>query len=465
MSSYAQSRPYARRLLLVTVLLLAALALMACGGTSAPVASEPVVEEPVAEDVAATATPMPEAEGATDVEPVPVPEGMPEDPQARNGMYTAPPEMTIDPAKFYYATVSTEKGDILVQLFADRAPTTVNNFVFLANAGYYNNTTFHRVIDGFMAQAGDPTGTGAGGPGYEFEDEFFPGLGFDRPGLLAMANRGPATNGSQFFVTLAPTEWLNGAHTIFGEVIEGADVLDDITRRDPQQAPDFEGDLIQSVTIEERDSSVLPTPSPSPPTATPTPTPTPFAPSDVDGSADGSNRLLADLPAPDRIAYFNVEPALVIDTELTYQAVISTTQGELTMDLFVDKAPLAVNNFVLLANLGLFDGTPVNQVTPGEALIFGALDNTPTGDAGYLLNSETPTDVDLVKGVVSYIPLQIQPPDPTVSSSSIILVALGEVPQDVLGLYGFFGQISAGLDVLDLLTITDQIVSVTIVAE
>ncbi len=145
------------------------------------------------------------------MELAPVPEGMPEDPMARDGMYTAPPEMTIDAAKFYYATIATEKGDIQVQLFADRAPMTVNNFVFLARAGFYNNTTFHRVIDAFMAQAGDPTATGAGGPGYDFEDEFFPGLGFDRPGLLAMANRGPATNGSQFFITLAPTEWLNGA--------------------------------------------------------------------------------------------------------------------------------------------------------------------------------------------------------------------------------------------------------------
>ena len=316
-----------------------------------------------------------------------------------------------------------------------------------------------------MAQAGDPAGTGAGGPGYDFADEFYPGLGFDRPGLLAMANRGPATNGSQFFITLAPTDWLTGAHTIFGEVIEGADVLDLITRRDPNAAPDFEGDLLISITIEERDSSVLPTPSPAPPTATPTPTPTPFAPSDVQGSIDGSNRLLADMTAPERIAYFNIEPALVIDTSLTYKAVISTTQGELTLDLFVDKAPLAVNNFVLLANLGLFDGTPVNQVTPGEAMIFGALDNTPSGDAGYLLNSETSAEIALTKGVVSYIPLQINPPDPTISSSSIILVALGDVPTEVLGFYSFFGQITEGLELLDLLIIEDMIVSVTIVTE
>ncbi|MBV7338411.1 peptidylprolyl isomerase [Chloroflexi bacterium TSY] len=122
--------------------------------------------------------------------------------------------MTIDPERYYYAMFKTEKGDMKIQLFAERAPVTVNNFVFLARDGYYNDTVFHRVLEGFMAQGGDPTGTGSGGPGYEFEDEFFPGLEFDRRGLLAMANRGPTTNGSQFFITFGPTEWLNGGHTL-----------------------------------------------------------------------------------------------------------------------------------------------------------------------------------------------------------------------------------------------------------
>ncbi|HMN30272.1 MAG TPA: peptidylprolyl isomerase, partial [Caldilineaceae bacterium] len=134
--------------------------------------------------------------------------------------------MTIDPQKIYYATFKSERGDIRVQLFADRAPQTVNNFVFLAREGFYNDTVFHRVLDGFMAQGGDPTGTGMGGPGYTFGDEFNPSLTFDRPGLLAMANSGPSTNGSQFFITFAPTEWLNNLHTIFGEVVSGQDVLD-----------------------------------------------------------------------------------------------------------------------------------------------------------------------------------------------------------------------------------------------
>jgi cyclophilin family peptidyl-prolyl cis-trans isomerase len=165
--------------------------------------------------------------------------------------YNAAPEMTIDASKQYFATFKMAKGgEFVVELFADKAPKTVNNFVFLARNGFYDGTTFHRVLDGFMAQGGDPTGTGTGGPGYQFEDEFSD-LTFDKPGLLAMANSGPNTNGSQFFITYAPTPHLNGLHTIFGEVVEGMDVVNAITRRDPEQNPDFPGDAIETITITE----------------------------------------------------------------------------------------------------------------------------------------------------------------------------------------------------------------------
>ena len=167
--------------------------------------------------------------------------------------WSSPPLMQIDPSKSYEAVFKTELGDFRVRLFADQAPITVNNFVFLAKQGYYDNTTFHRVLPGFMAQGGDPTGTGTGGPGYTFEDEFDPDLQFDRPGLLAMANRGPDTNGGQFFITYAPTPHLTGLHTIFGEVVEGAEVLNSLTPRDPQTNPDFQGDRLISVEIIETD--------------------------------------------------------------------------------------------------------------------------------------------------------------------------------------------------------------------
>lgn len=174
------------------------------------------------------------------------------EPQTDLFQYDAAPPMSIDPDKTYFATFTLENGgEFVAQLFADQAPVTVNNFVFLARQGYYDGTTFHRVLDGFMAQGGDPTGTGRGGPGYQFEDELTAELTFDRAGLLAMANSGPNTNGSQFFITYAPTPHLNGRHTIFGEIIEGMEVVNGITRRDPDQNPGFEGDAIETITITE----------------------------------------------------------------------------------------------------------------------------------------------------------------------------------------------------------------------
>jgi cyclophilin family peptidyl-prolyl cis-trans isomerase len=177
----------------------------------------------------------------------------PKAPQATSPkQWSAPPPMTIDPSKKYFATIKTDVGDIRVELFADKTPKTVNNFVFLARQGFYDNTTFHRVIEDFMAQGGDPTGTGGGGPGYTFEDEIVPDLKFDQPGLLAMANRGPDTNGSQFFITFAPTPWLDTQHTIFGKVVEGMDVLPKIVRRDPQDPDASPATKVLTVVIEER---------------------------------------------------------------------------------------------------------------------------------------------------------------------------------------------------------------------
>lgn len=155
------------------------------------------------------------------------------DPATRE--FTAP-EQVLQPGTDYRAILCTSAGPIYVDLFESAAPETVNNFVFLAQNGYYNNTTFHRVIEDFMAQAGDPTGTGSGGPGYQFQDEFAGYLTFDRPGLLAMANAGPGTNGSQFFITTAQTPHLDYQHTIFGEVLDGQANVEAIELRDPATA-------------------------------------------------------------------------------------------------------------------------------------------------------------------------------------------------------------------------------------
>jgi len=166
--------------------------------------------------------------------------------------FANPPAMTIDVKKQYFATVVMAKGEqFVIQLYPDKAPIAVNSFVFLANKGYFNGTTFHRVIDGFMAQGGDPTGTGNGGPGYQFNNETND-LKFDKAGVMAMANAGPNTNGSQFFITFGPYASPESNYTIFGQVISGMDVVNGLTRRDPNTNPTFTGDAIKSITISEK---------------------------------------------------------------------------------------------------------------------------------------------------------------------------------------------------------------------
>ena len=164
--------------------------------------------------------------------------------------WSTPPAMQIDPKKKYKANMETDKGTMVIELFADKTPITVNNFVFLSREGYYDGVIFHRVIDNFMVQGGDPTGTGRGGPGYKFGDEFHPSLKHDKQGMLSMANAGPGTNGSQFFITHGPTPHLNGKHTVFGQVVEGLDVLMSIPARDPGNA-NAPAVKIISVKIEE----------------------------------------------------------------------------------------------------------------------------------------------------------------------------------------------------------------------
>jgi len=167
--------------------------------------------------------------------------------------FTSCPPMTIDPLKQYVATLQTEKGDISIELYPDKAPIAVNNFIFLARNGWYDGVTFHRVISGFVAQAGDPSGTGFGGPGYAFVNEISPDLKFDKAGIVAMANAGPDSNGSQFFITYAPAPQLDGSYTIFGKVISGMDVAQSLTPRDPSTTLDLPpGDKILSVSIEEK---------------------------------------------------------------------------------------------------------------------------------------------------------------------------------------------------------------------
>ena len=155
--------------------------------------------------------------------------------------WNSPPPMQIDPKKPYYATIETDRGDIELEFYPQHAPRTVNNFVFLAQEGFYDGVTFHRVISDFMIQGGDPTGSGRGGPGYRFEDEFKGNPLKHEVGVISMANAGPNTNGSQFFITHSPQPHLDGRHTVFGRVIDGQDVVDAIRQ----------GDVMNKVTIRE----------------------------------------------------------------------------------------------------------------------------------------------------------------------------------------------------------------------
>ena len=173
-------------------------------------------------------------------------------PAARPKQWSSPPPMTIDPDAKYVAVIEMEDGNkIEIDLFAKEVPKTVNNFVFLAREGYYDGVTFHRVIPGFMAQTGDPTGTGRGGPGYRFEDEFHRSLRHDGPGILSMANAGANTNGSQFFITFVATPNLDDRHAVFGKVRAASmPAVSQISVRDPGSAT-TPGDVMKKIRIEE----------------------------------------------------------------------------------------------------------------------------------------------------------------------------------------------------------------------
>lgn len=354
--------------------------------------------------------------------------------------WPSPPEMAIDPSKIYLATLKTDKGDIVVELLADKAPVTVNNFVFLARAGYYDNTTFHRVLDGFMAQGGDPTGTGAGGPGYSFPDEFHPDLRFDEPGLLAMANAGADTNGSQFFITFVPTPHLTGKHTIFGKVVAGMEVALALRLRDPQLDPDFAGDTLQTVEISEAAASLLP-----PPAATPVP----VAPEPTEG------RPLAHLAIEERENLYTGRPAMSIDPSQDFVATIETSQGTIVVELYAADAPESVNNFVVLANLGYWDNFPINYAEPDLFVLSGSPSGEPDSDIGYSVPPEVARKH--TAGSLGYW----YRPDSFGSSGSEFYILLGANP----GLdvdYTTFGTVTEGLDVAARLTTADTIKTITI---
>jgi peptidyl-prolyl cis-trans isomerase B (cyclophilin B) len=202
-------------------------------------------EAPAASSSPSPSTPSP----SSPAEPAACNARVPPAAEEEKPMFDKPPTMQIDQAKDYTAVMKTSCGTIELQLFADQTPVTVNSFVFLAEQGFFDGLTFHRIIPDFVLQGGDPEGTGSGGPGYQFEDEIVKSLKFDRPGLLAMANSGPGTNGSQFFITTGQPKHLNGMHTIFGEVTEGMDVVKEIESFGTSAGSPTETVYIEKLTI------------------------------------------------------------------------------------------------------------------------------------------------------------------------------------------------------------------------
>jgi cyclophilin family peptidyl-prolyl cis-trans isomerase len=355
--------------------------------------------------------------------------------------WATPPEMGIDTQAIYLATLQTEKGDLKIELFASKAPQTVNNFIFLAEEGFYNGTTFHRVLPNFMAQGGDPTGSGSGGPGYQFEDEFDPSLRFDDAGYLAMANGGPNTNGSQFFITYGPTPHLNGLHTIFGKVVEGMDVALSLTLRDPQQNPSFQGDTLLTVEIESLDESLLPPP---------TPTPLPVVPTMEEG------RPLAELEIAERENLYTGKPALTIDPSQTYLATVETTKGAIQLELRPDVAPESTNNFIVLAELGYYDGFPFVFIQPGEFVLTGSPTGLADSDVGYGLPVEP--ELANTEGSVGFFYRQ----DWMMASGSQLYILMMNIAE-MDGRFSVFGTVTEGMNIVEQLTTEDRVEQITIV--
>lgn len=381
----------------------------------------------------AVATPEPTTPPPTQTVAAPTSPAATSDPAARNGMYTAEPPMQIDPQKYYVATLVTEKGDITLELYADKAPHTVNNFVFLAREGFYDNTTFHRVIPGFMAQGGDPTGTGTGGPGYTFADEFDPTLAHDRVGVLSMANAGADTNGSQFFITFTPTPWLDDRHTVFGRVIDGLDVLFSLRERDPETAT-VPGDRIVTIRITESDTP-----------------PVSKLPADTD------------IPMPQepaaRYELYTQPPEMTLDLTKTYIATLKTAKGDIEVTLDAQAAPLTVNNFVFLARAGFFDGLTFHRVEPNFVIQGGDPLGTGEGGPGYML----PAEIGLrhEEGSIAMARLPDQGNPRRMSSGSQFYITLAATSQ-LDGSYTVFGKVTSGMDVVKSIAVGDVIESVVI---
>lgn len=432
------------------LLLLAACAPMPSAPAPAATAT-PAADTPVAPPTQAVSLTVP----APAAGPVPAPvEGQRPlaaiPPGARADRFSGPAAKYIEDNTIYVATLVTDKGNIVAELYPD-APQGVNNFVTLALNGFYDGLKFHRVEPGFVIQGGDPLGTGMGGPGYTIPAE----INHAHPrGALAWARTGDdmnperASSGSQFYITLAETPFLDGAYSVFGYVIEGMEVVDKIAV----------GDNIQRIDITTATTTKIPTPGPTnTPTTVPTPTvtPTPFAPAVEEG------RPLATVEVAKRDRYFNQPPAMTVDKTKKYEATIETDKGKIVMELDTSVSPATVNNFVTLADLGYYDGMPVAHVQEDTYIVFGSPKSEPDSDVGYTLPIEPDVEASkVITGTAAMYPVGDEHGNPVASGSQFFIaftaVPEGSVPLNVLG------KVTDGMDVALKLAIGDIVKTITI---
>jgi cyclophilin family peptidyl-prolyl cis-trans isomerase len=451
-----------RTLLVLTVLALAVVLMAACAPATLQPTAAPAAPVATTAPAAATATesapqptaaaPQPTAAApvatvaaAPDTRPiVPAPvEGQRPladlTPAERQDRFSGPAAPAIDPKAIYVATIVTDKGNIVAELYQD-TPGGTNNFVTLAQNGYYDGLTFHRVEPGFVIQGGDPSGDGGGGPGYTIPAEI---NHLHNKGALAWARTGDqvnperASSGSQFYVTLDKTPFLDGGYSVFGQVIEGMDVAEKIAV----------GDKIQKIEISEATASLMPTPEP---TAVPNP------PVATEG------RPLAKLKLEERSGVYNATPALTLDPAKSYAATIETDKGNIVVELDPKTAPTTVNNFVLLSNLGFYDGMPVAHVQEGSYLIAGSPMKRPDSDVGYTLALEPTANASkVVTGTVSMYPIQDPATGNPLASGSQFFISFMETPEGSVPL-NVFGKVIEGMEVATKLAIDDIIKTITI---
>ncbi len=440
-------------LLVLAILALAALSMTACipptvqqaavpttAPTTAPIPATTVPEPASAAPAQAAASPTPDTRPTVPAPPADGSRPLAQlSPQERNNRFSGPAAPATKPEAIYVATIVTDKGNIVAELYQD-APEGVNNFVTLAQNGFYDGLTFHRVEPGFVIQGGDPAGDGSGGPGYTIPAE----INHEHmKGALAWARTGDQVNperrssGSQFYITLDKTAFLDGAYSVFGQVIEGMDVVEKTAV----------GDKIQKIEISEAAASDMPTPEP---------TPMPNPPVAQEG------RPLAQKPLEEREAIYNAAPATTIDANKSYQATIETAKGNVVVDLDAKNAPLTVNNFVLLSNLGYYDGMPVAHVQADTFALSGSPAKQPSSDVGYTLELEpTANASQVVTGTIAMYPVRDATTGEFKASGSQFLIALTALPGGTTPL-NTFGTVSEGMDVVKKLVIDDLITKVTI---